>query len=179
MLANRQKGWYISKLAVMGKHNSKLMFKLNTVLFIILFINFACGQSSDQIKNFSDTSFKVGDRIIAPEIAFTLSGGSRVVTEYLDSVKVIADFLTEHPNIEVEIGGHTDSRGNSNYNLELSENRANSIREVLINQFNINAERISVKGYGESEPIVKDEELNRASNEREKERLYAIIDELN
>lgn len=73
--------------------------------------------------------------------------------DYLDSVKVIADFLKRNPELKIELGVHTDHRGNAAYNKRLSEYRANALKELLVEEFNIRPERIIPKGYGESAPI--------------------------
>jgi len=68
----------------------------------------------------------------------------------------IAQVLKENPTVVVEIGGHTDTRGSFRYNLRLSQARANSVREYLI-QKGIEPNRLVAKGYGEMRPLVKPE----------------------
>ncbi|MEN2412955.1 OmpA family protein [Flavobacterium mesophilum] len=85
--------------------------------------------------------------------------------------RVVA-LMNKYPGMVIEIGSHTDSRGNEKFNEELSQKRANSTREFII-QSGISASRVSAKGYGESVPIIKcktddacseeDHELNRRS----------------
>ena len=85
--------------------------------------------------------------------------------------RVVA-LMNKYPGMVIEIGSHTDSRGNAKFNETLSQKRANSTREFII-QSGINASRVSAKGYGESVPIIKcktddacseeDHELNRRS----------------
>lgn len=85
--------------------------------------------------------------------------------------RVVA-LMNKYPGMVIEIGSHTDSRGNAKFNETLSQKRANSTREFII-QSGINANRVSAKGYGESVPIIKcktddacseeDHELNRRS----------------
>lgn len=123
-------------------------------------------------KNFTDTIFVKDDKILAPEIHFTLSGGSRALTNHYDSIKVIADFLTKHPEINIEIGVHTDSRGSINPNLKTSEYRAKSVRNELLNRFGINPKRIETKGYGESDPLIKVNEIEQVDSELKKEELH-------
>tara|TARA_R110002049_G_scaffold158073_1_gene323018 strand:- start:91 stop:885 length:795 start_codon:yes stop_codon:yes gene_type:complete len=60
--------------------------------------------------------------------------------------------LKEWGNIDVEISGHTDSVGSDQYNESLSLRRAESVRTYLISK-GISADRLTVKGYGESQPI--------------------------
>lgn len=68
----------------------------------------------------------------------------------LDKVIVL---MRKYPEMKVEVGTHTDSRGNARYNLELSEKRANSVRDYIVKN-NINPDRIFAKGYGETQPII-------------------------
>lgn len=67
--------------------------------------------------------------------------------------KVIS-LMKKYPDMVVEIGSHTDVRGNNKYNLDLSDKRAASTREYFIEQ-GIPASRISSRGYGETVQIVK------------------------
>jgi OOP family OmpA-OmpF porin len=60
--------------------------------------------------------------------------------------------LEKNPTIKIEVGGHTDSVGAADYNQGLSERRANTIRDYLINA-GISGDRMTVRGYGESAPI--------------------------
>ena len=61
--------------------------------------------------------------------------------------------LIENPTIIIELSSHTDSRGAEDYNLNLSQRRAESCVNYLINEKAIPKERISAKGYGKSKPI--------------------------
>ncbi len=64
-----------------------------------------------------------------------------------------ADILKTHPDIKVELQGHTDSVGSDAYNLKLSDARAKSVRDYMIQKHNIDASRLSAQGYGERKPI--------------------------
>ncbi|MCX6269769.1 MAG: OmpA family protein, partial [Bacteroidetes bacterium] len=73
--------------------------------------------------------------------------------------------LKEMPRLKVEISSHTDSKGSDQYNQVLSENRAKSVVDYLINA-GIDKSRLIYKGYGESQPIATNEtdegrQLNR------------------
>lgn len=63
----------------------------------------------------------------------------------------LAQFLKENPGLKLEIAGHTDCRGNEEYNFTLSQRRAGQIRDFLIGQ-GIIPERLSAIGYGETRP---------------------------
>lgn len=144
------------------------------LLVFSLFIGVSTfGQLNDTIyKSFSDTTFFEGDKILAPEIIFTMSG-LKMQPEYHDSITVISDFLEKYPSIKIEIGVHTDSRGSSNMNLKLSERRASFVKQELVNTFGIEPDRINSNGYGESAPIIMDEQIEKSNSNEKKEALYA------
>ena len=66
----------------------------------------------------------------------------------LDSLIV---FLELNSNISIEIRSHTDQRGNDDYNLSLSERRAKSVVDYLV-EYGIDKVRLISKGYGETKP---------------------------
>lgn len=66
----------------------------------------------------------------------------------------VVELMNKYPEMEVEIGSHTDVRGNNAYNMELSSKRAKSTREYILSK-GVSASRIFAKGYGETVPILK------------------------
>jgi outer membrane protein OmpA-like peptidoglycan-associated protein/tetratricopeptide (TPR) repeat protein len=64
----------------------------------------------------------------------------------------VVSYLTKYPNVKIELGSHTDSRGKTKYNQGLSEKRAESSAEYIKKRIK-NPERITYKGYGESTPV--------------------------
>ena len=66
----------------------------------------------------------------------------------------VVELMNKYPEMEVEIGSHTDSRGNAKFNADLSQKRADATRNYILEQ-GISKNRILAKGYGESVPIVK------------------------
>ena len=60
--------------------------------------------------------------------------------------------LKEWGDTKVEVAGHTDSIGSDSYNIKLSQRRAEAVRTYLVGK-GIAADRLSAKGYGESQPI--------------------------
>jgi outer membrane protein OmpA-like peptidoglycan-associated protein len=78
----------------------------------------------------------------------------------------IVTLLLQNPELKVEIQGHTDNEGEAEYNLNLSEKRANTVLQYL-QLFGITSERLLAKGYGESQPVSSnDTEEGRAKNRR-------------
>ncbi|HPF00971.1 MAG TPA: OmpA family protein [Bacteroidales bacterium] len=125
-------------------------------------------------KSFNDSAFSKGDKILAPKILFTLSGGSRVLPECEDSVKIIADFLNEHPEMCIEIGVHTDYRGADEFNDTISYHRAGSVKEVLVGLFEIDPTRIEIKGYGKQQPLISKEEIDAVQSKEMQETMHRI-----
>jgi outer membrane protein OmpA-like peptidoglycan-associated protein len=81
----------------------------------------------------------------------------------LDKLDVV---LTKYPDTNIEVQGHTDSRGSDEYNMGLASRRADAVASYL-KANGINAARVSVKPFGESAPIATNEtEEGRAQNRR-------------
>jgi outer membrane protein OmpA-like peptidoglycan-associated protein len=80
----------------------------------------------------------------------------------------VGDILSRWPALRIEIGGHTDAEGNALVNLALSKSRAQAVLDYLLRKFpELDSERFSVAGYGESNPIESnDTEMGRARNRR-------------
>ena len=78
----------------------------------------------------------------------------------------VTDWLKSHPDLKVEIAGHTDSKGSDAYNQKLSENRAKAVYDYIVNH-GVDSSRLSYKGYGESQPIAtNDTDEGRQKNRR-------------
>jgi outer membrane protein OmpA-like peptidoglycan-associated protein len=73
--------------------------------------------------------------------------------------------MKKYPDMVVEIGSHTDNRGDDKYNRNLSTNRSESTREYFINQ-GIVEKRIIAKGYGETVQIIKCEPSESCTEEQ-------------
>lgn len=83
-------------------------------------------------------------------------------------------FLRENPRVRIEIRGHTDDKGADDYNLRLSQARAEAVRVWLINQ-GVTASRMEAKGYGETLPLVPNTtDENRALNRRTEFRIISV-----
>jgi outer membrane protein OmpA-like peptidoglycan-associated protein len=69
------------------------------------------------------------------------------------TLKQIASLLIQNPDIQVEVGGHTDAKGDNEFNMMISEKRAQSVKEQLV-ILGVNEELIHAVGYGETKPMV-------------------------
>lgn len=89
-----------------------------------------------------------------------LNSSSKVI---LDEV---ASTLNDNKHLNFEVAGHTDNTGNYQYNVNLSESRANSVRDYLIIK-GVESDRLTAKGYGPDKPVTSnDTREGRSSNRR-------------
>ncbi len=101
----------------------------------------------------------LGDVLFEFDKAQLLPGANRTIDQ-------LAAFLSEHTDRSVLIEGHTDSIGSESYNLELSQRRAEAVRNALLSR-QVPFYRIVSKGYGKSYPVAgNDSEAGRQQNRR-------------
>ncbi len=79
----------------------------------------------------------------------------------LDNVVVL---MIKYPDMQIEVGAHTDSRGRENYNLKLSHKRADAVREYLVSQ-GVLDDNVKSVGYGEMQPLNNCDEDNSCTEE--------------
>ena len=85
----------------------------------------------------------------------------------------LATILNKYDDTNILLAGHTDATGSEDYNLRLSQRRAHSVADYLVIQ-NVNSQRFSVHGYGESDPVAtNDTEGGRAQNRRVEIAIWA------
>lgn len=117
------------------------------------------------IKNIPLQKIKAGERIVLRNIFFETDDYALKPESSVELQKLIT-FLTQNESLKVEISGHTDNVGTEKYNKDLSEKRALSVYNYLISG-GVSSNRLTYKGYGESEPIATNENENgRAQNRR-------------
>ncbi len=117
-----------------------------------------------QVKDFE--LLKVGMSITLKGIYFDFDK-STIKPESRPALELAAKMLNENPTINVEIQGHTDSKGSDSYNLSLSDRRAASVVAYLVTNLSIDPSRLTSKGYGETMPIAtNDTDAGRALNRR-------------
>ncbi|MEZ8004030.1 MAG: OmpA family protein [Pseudomonadales bacterium] len=78
---------------------------------------------------------------------------SKSRAEHQSEVKRVSDFMQMYPDTMVVIEGHTDSRGDEDYNMALSQDRAETIASMLVNEFGISVDRVKAVGVGEGRPL--------------------------
>ncbi|HLT73471.1 MAG TPA: OmpA family protein, partial [Ohtaekwangia sp.] len=117
------------------------------------------------VKDLYLAPIEVGVTVRLKNIYFDFDKTTLKKESYTELNKVV-EFLNQNPSVEIEIAGHTDSKGSDDYNANLSQGRSQAVVDYLISQ-GINDYRLSAHGYGESKPIdTNDTDEGRANNRR-------------
>ncbi|MEO9099840.1 MAG: OmpA family protein [Ginsengibacter sp.] len=93
------------------------------------------------------------------------------------NLNTLVTALNTYPNTNIEIQGHTDSRGAEEYNMGLSLDRANSVRNYLASQ-GIDPSRLTVKGFGEDAPAYSNDTPEGMAQNRRVEFLITANDKM-
>jgi len=122
----------------------------------------AVGRSAEFERQLLDTGLIRTTSILFEPSSANLRRQSRRV---LDD---IGRLLSQHPNLRIEISGHTDSRGSDFSNSDLSKRRAAAVKRYLVKEFpSIRPENLTTVGYGESQPVASNESyVGRKDNRR-------------
>ena len=108
---------------------------------------------------------EVGKKIILKNIFYDFDKAT-LRDESITELERLKTILNDYPKMKIRIGGHTDSRGSDAYNVDLSDRRAKSVVEYLIDN-GVDQARLEWKGYGEKEPIdTNDTDAGRQNNRR-------------
>lgn len=111
--------------------------------------------SQDNYLEIVDTicmnKFKVNTTMILRNVFFDVDKAT-LRPESVQELNKLVETLNNNPNVNIELSGHTDSDGNDDHNMVLSDNRAKAVVEYLIKK-GIKANRLTAKGYGETKPI--------------------------
>lgn len=110
------------------------------------------------------------DPIRLPDILYDLAAWD-LKPQYQDSLTGLVKTLNQNPNLVIELGSHTDTRGDNKSNEILAQKRAQSVVDYLVSK-GIAGDRMVAKGYGESRPLISDKEIAAMASEEEKEAAH-------
>ncbi len=108
-----------------------------------------CKPEATTVRDFE--LFKKEEKIVLHGITFEFNRADIKPSSY-NILDEAVELLKKHPEVMIEIGGHTDSDGSNSYNLELSTLRAESVKRYLVNH-GISSSMLRNRGYGESQPV--------------------------
>lgn len=103
---------------------------------------------ADKVDEHGCTVFTKAQRRMELLVNFD-SSKSVVKEKYFPEIEKMADFLKTYPEVSLIIEGHTSKTGSASYNKKISQQRADAIVKVLVNQFSVDPTRLSAVGYGE------------------------------
>ncbi len=122
-----------------------------------------------QLENMQASQTPRGIVLTLDDVLFD-TGKAQLKTGAARSIEQIAAFLKENPDRRVQVEGFTDSQGADDYNLELSQSRADSVAMAII-QRGVDAQRVRALGYGEGYPVAS----NDSAGSRQLNRRVEII----
>jgi len=132
-------GWYLIDISAKGYlHTTDTIWVTND-------------SRHDMHRDFYMTPFEAGLTVRLKNIQFNFAKTS-LHPDSFDELGSVANLLKENPTLQLEIGGHTDNEGPDDYNLILSQGRAQSVVDYLVSQ-GVSVLQLVAKGYGESKPI--------------------------
>lgn len=116
-------------------------------------------------KDFQIIPLEVGTTIQLENVLFE-RGTANLLDESYPELERVINMLKDNPNMEIELGGHTDNSGSFKLNLELSQKRVEEVKKILVER-GIEETRIIGKGYGGTRPIASNKnEESRKLNRR-------------
>ncbi len=122
-------------------------------------------QNKDYEQNVYLVPIKLKAKAVMRNIYFA-PNSSTVTIDALDGLDKLVEFMKINPNIEIQVSGHTDIGSTQEFNQQLSEARAKSVRDYLV-QMGIESKRISYVGFGNTKPIADNKtKEGRAINRR-------------
>ncbi len=125
------------------------------------------------LKDVGMKPIKVGQSVVLKNIFYDFDKYD-LKDESMAELGKLISFLNKNPKIRIEVGGHTDNVGGKQYNQQLSEKRAKSVYDYLI-QKGIASTRLEFKGYGDAKPIADNSnEQGRAQNRRTEFTILAL-----
>jgi OOP family OmpA-OmpF porin len=104
-------------------------------------------------------------RVSTQGILFDIDS-DRIRPESTPTLEEIATMLREHSDLRIAIEGHTDNTGDDAYNQQLSDQRAQSVRALLVEKYKIDGSRLEAKGFGETKPVDSNDTAEGRQNNR-------------
>ncbi len=163
-ITDARNGNYDVKLS----NNDSYLVTIEAIGYITVIdtIDFVTEEDAGEItRHFGMTSVKKGHRFALNNLFFVQSK-PELLPQSAPELDRLYTLLMDHPKMKIELSGHTDSEGYRSANMRLSEERANAVKDYLLNK-GIHKNRLKAVGYGPNRPVAaNDTEENRAKNRR-------------
>ncbi len=133
------------------------------------YLNTSSSESTKGASAVCSRTFNLSLKEKRKNVAFKLENilydydSANLRSESIPNLEVLLKLLNDNPNIIIELGSHTDSKGSDSYNQKLSQERAQSVVDWLIGR-GVSRSRLVAKGYGESAPLVPNENPDGSDN---------------
>ncbi len=107
------------------------------------------------------------------------NNSSQLKPSAMNDIQRLADFMKTYEDTNVVIEGHSSAVGDAGYNLMISQKRADAIKNILINEFNIDESRLTAKGFGETQLLSKGNSLaDHIANRRVVAKIETTVKEV-
>jgi outer membrane protein OmpA-like peptidoglycan-associated protein len=143
----------------------------NDVQFIQYDITVIEGKKMEQAIEIKDASalskeLNASGRVAVYGINFD-TGKATIKPDSEKALKEVGKLLEDNPGLKLSIEGHTDNVGDKQANQKLSEDRAASVKDYLVKNYKIAADRLATKGFGDTKPVADNKtDEGRAKNRR-------------
>jgi peptidoglycan-associated lipoprotein len=131
----------------------------------------ASTSAASQGEDWAGDPLENPNSLLATRVIYFDFDQSTVRTDYLDVIRAHADYLAANPQAVVRLEGHADEKGTREYNLGLGENRANSVRDLLLAQ-GVSQNQMVVVSYGEERPAAFEHTEEAMALNRRVELIY-------
>jgi outer membrane protein OmpA-like peptidoglycan-associated protein len=119
------------------------------------------------VKNIDMKPIEIGQTIVLKNIFYDYNKAT-LRKESINELDRLVKLLNDNPTLKIELSAHTDSRGSDAYNQKLSQERAQSVVNYLI-EHGISKDRLVAKGMGETQPIYDDAYISKLPTKEEQE----------
>ena len=108
----------------------------------------------------------MADGRVSTQGVYFNTGSASIRPESTGTLTEIGRMLEQHGDLRLRIEGHTDSVGDAQANMELSDQRAQSVMQYLVNQHGVSADRLEAVGMGEEQPVADNDTAEGRQNNR-------------
>lgn len=122
--------------------------------------------------DFSRNAIDQADSVLADRTIYFEFDSSKVQDKFMEVIERHAAYLSQYPDVEVRLEGHTDERGSREYNIGLGARRAASVEELL-QVHGVSSDQIDTVSYGEEKPAVEGHDEEAWSENRRVELVYS------